>query len=271
MSRETPASTVIEGAARSIRAAYSSPTPARWVREVIESSDMASAYAVQHANTRAWEAEGRRVVGHKIGLTSPKVQQQLGVDRPDFGALFSDMACADGEVIWIDRLRRPRMEGEAALVIGRSLTAVDLTLSELMSAVEYVVPAIEIVDTRYESWQITLADTIADNASSGLFVIGGRPVLLHQTDLGAVQMQLSRDGESVSSGSGRDCLGHPLRAALWLARTLAELGSPLQPGHFVLTGALGPMVDLADVRAGMDVHCEIQGLGGVRCRFEPPL
>jgi 2-keto-4-pentenoate hydratase len=230
---------------------------------------MASAYAIQHVNTRTWEAEGRRVVGNKIGLTSFKVQQQLGVDLPDFGALFSDMACADGEVITASRLRRPRIEGEAALVIGRPLTAVDLTLAELMSAVEYVVPAIEIVDTRYESWQITLADTIADNASSGLFVIGGKPVPLHQTDLGGVQMQLSMGDETVSSGSGRDCLGHPLRAALWLARTLAELGSPLQAGHLVMTGALGPMVDLADISEGVDVLCEIHGLGSVRCRFEP--
>jgi 2-keto-4-pentenoate hydratase len=257
----------IAAAAESIRRAYTESHPAQWVRDVIAPTDSAKAYSIQHANTKQWLSEGRRVVGHKIGLTSLKVQRQLGVDRPDFGVLFADMACADGEEIPVSRLRRPRIEAEVALVVGRTLPHPDLTLSELMSAVEYVVPAIEVVDTRYESWKITLADTIADNASSGLFVIGGKPVKLEQTDLASATMTLALGGNLVSEGSGRECMGHPLRAALWLARTLAALGSPLQPGHLVMTGALGPMADLPTQSLDSDVECDIFGLGTVRCRF----
>jgi 2-keto-4-pentenoate hydratase len=257
----------LEAAAASIRRAYASSEPASWAREVIGATDISGAYAIQNANTRHWQAEGRRVVGQKIGLTSLGVQKQLGVAHPDFGVLFADMACSDGEDIAISRLRRPRVEGEAALMIGRDLPQSDLTLAELISAVEYVVPAIEVVDTRFESWKITLADTVADNASSGLFVIGGKPVRLGDVDLAEVRMTLSIDGATVSQGSGRECMGHPLRAALWLARTLALLGTPLKSGQLVMAGALGPMVDLRTQGQSSEVTCQITGLGSVRCRF----
>jgi 2-keto-4-pentenoate hydratase len=253
-----------ERAAASIRSAYSDEAPAPWVRNTFDAGDIDAAYAVQLVNTRHWLGMGRRIVGYKIGLTSPSVQKQLGVDQPDFGVLFADMANSDGEQIEVSRLRKPRVEAEVGLMMSRNIERDDLTLAELVSAVEYAVAAIEVVDTRFESWKISLADTIADNASAGRFVIGGKPTRLFDTDLGAATMAMTIGGKVVSEGRGSDCLGNPLSAALWLARTLSKLGTPVQAGHFIMTGALGPMVD---VNAGCDVVCDIKGLGSVRCQF----
>lgn len=227
-------------------------------------SSQADAYAVQELNTRAALAQGRRLVGRKIGLTSLAVQQQLGVDQPDFGMLFADMEVADGGAIDSRRLIQPKAEGEIAFVLGRDLPAADATLGELIAAVAFVLPALEIVDSAIEDWKITLVDTVADNASSARYVLGKTPVALDALDLSLEGMVLEKNGSVASLGVGAACLGNPLDACLWLARTMAEVGRPLQAGDVLLSGALGPMVPVA---AGDRLRLRLTRLGEVSCRF----
>ncbi len=163
-----------EAAAALLKAAHASGQPIAPLRERLPHTRLDDAYAIQEVNTRAWLAEGRRLVGRKIGLTSRAVQAQLGVDQPDFGMLFADMAVGDGEPVAAGRLIQPKVEAEVALVLGRDLTQGRHTYADLLRATEYALPAIEIVDSRIAHWNIQLLDTVADNASSGLFVLGGQ-------------------------------------------------------------------------------------------------
>jgi 2-keto-4-pentenoate hydratase len=238
------------------------PCPA--VRADLPAGDVVTAYAVQQYNVDAALAAGRRLVGRKIGLTSPAVQRQLGVDQPDFGALFADMAVPDGGEVPAGRLLQPKIEAEVALVLGRDLPAGPYTVADLIGAMAYALPALEIVDSRVAGWDITIVDTVADNASAGLFVLGGRPVPLTDVDLREVTMTLHSGDDVVSRGSGVDCLGGPLNAAVWLANALHELAGPLRAGDIVLTGALGPM---APVAPGSVFEATISGLGSVRVGF----
>jgi len=234
------------------------------IRDELAGGGVAAAYGVQKTNTAHYVKAGRRVVGRKIGLTSKSVQKQLGVDSPDFGMLFADMAVADGEEIAMSRVLQPKAEAEIALVLERDLKHKGITLSELISAVAYVLPAVEIVGSRIEKWNIKLLDTIADNASSGLFALGAQPRKLDGLDLRLCGMVMERRGEPVSMGAGAACLGHPLNAALWLARTMVDVGSPLKAGDVVMTGALGPMVEVAP---GDVLDTRINGVGSVRVAF----
>jgi 2-keto-4-pentenoate hydratase len=229
-----------------------------------ELADVAAAYAVQQVNTKHWLANGRRLVGRKIGLTSKAVQKQLGVDQPDYGMLYADMALADGEEVALSKVMQPKVEAEVALVLKKDLDAADLTPPDMISAVDYAVAAIEIVGSRIEKWNIRITDTIADNASSGLFVLGNEPKKLDGLDLRLCGMVMEKRGEQVSVGAGVACLGHPLNAALWLARTMASVGAPLKAGDVIMTGALGPM---AAVVPGDTVEVRISGLGSVRTTF----
>ena len=234
------------------------------VRDLLDVADLATAYAVQQLNVRRGVAAGRRVVGRKIGLTSPAVQRQLGVDQPDFGALFADMAVPDGGEVPVGRLLQPKVEAEVALVLGRDLPERECTVVDVLRAVDFALPALEIVDSRVRNWEISLVDTVADNASCGLYVLGATPVPLTAVDLRTVTMTMTRGGETVSEGTGADCLGSPLSAAVWLASALAERGDPLRAGDLVLTGALGPMTPAAP---GDAFEAHISDLGSVRVRF----
>lgn len=234
------------------------------IRDEIAEGGIAAAYAVQQANTEHYLKQGRRLVGRKIGLTSKSVQKQLGVDSPDFGMLFSDMALYDGEEIALGRVLQPKAEAEIALVLERDLAHPGMTITDVISAVAYVLPAVEIVGSRIEKWNIKLLDTVADNASSGLFALGAEPRKLVGLDLRLCGMVMDRRGEPVSVGAGAGCLGHPLNAALWLARTMVEVGSPLKSGDIIMSGALGPMVG---VSAGDVLDTRINGVGSVRVAF----
>ena len=234
------------------------------VRDVIAMGDVAAAYAAQEINTRRALSAGRRLVGRKIGLTALSVQKQLGVDQPDYGMLFADMEVPDGAPIPVRLTMQPKVEAEIAFVVGRDLTDAHLTIADLIRAVDYALPAIEIVGSRIANWDIRLVDTIADNASSGLYVLGAEPRRLGSFDLRLCGAVMEHRGEPVSVGAGAACMGNPLNAALWLARVMVQAGRPLQAGDVILSGALGPMVPAV---AGEVYEARINGLGSVRAAF----
>ena len=247
----------LDAAAVRLRAAYAGPTVPP-LRDLLDPLDIDGAYAVQAINTRYWQAEGRRIVGRKAGLTAKAVQTQLGVDQPDFGVLFDDMAIIDGDILDPARVLQPKAEAEVALVLGAALTDPDTTPEQVAAAVKSVHAAIEIVDSRIADWKISFADTVADNGSSAFYVIAAEGKPLADLDLYTCGMVLLVDGAVVSLGAGAACLGHPLNAAAWLASTLARRGEPLQAGDVILTGALGPMVAITP---GQHVKAIIGGLG----------
>ncbi|MFA5120691.1 2-keto-4-pentenoate hydratase [Zavarzinia sp.] len=244
-----------------LRNAYAAgPVPP--LRDGLEPTDAAGAYAVQRLNTEHWVGQGRRITGRKIGLTAKAVQAQLGVDQPDYGVLFDDMAIDDGGTLFASKVLQPKAEAEIALVMEKDLDDPEAGIHDVIRAAAYALPAIEIVDSRIADWKITYADTVADNASSAFYVLGREPRLLAGLDLLTCGMVLEIDGTIVSLGAGAACLGHPLVAAAWLARTLSRLGDGLRAGDVVLTGALGPMVAL---KPGNIVRTAIGGLGA--CGF----
>lgn len=234
--------TLVQHAADLLWEADRKRQPIAPVRELLgTSTDLDVGYAVQDVNHRRALDAGRRVSGRKIGVTSKAVQQQIGVDRPDFGTLYADTEYGDGIEIPASRLIQPRAEAEVALVIGRELNDAPHGFAEILRAVEFALPSIEIVDSRIENWQISIVDTVADNASCGLYVVGSRPVPLSAFDIRTVPMSMTVNGAEVSTGVGAACLGNPINAARWLADVLCERGIPLQPGDVLMTGALGPM------------------------------
>ncbi len=238
--------------------------PCAPVRDLLPEGALDQAYAAQEINTQRWLSEGRRLVGRKIGLTSLAVQKQLGVDQPDYGMLFDDMAVPDGWEIARDRLIQPKVEAEVAFVLERDLDHERLTIADVLRAIAFVLPAIEVVDSRISEWKIGILDTIADNASSGLYVLGATPKKLENLDLRLAGMVMESAGEPIAVGAGAACLGDPLSAVLWLAKTMARVGRPLKAGDTVMSGALGPM---APVKWGDVVEARISGLGSVRAAF----
>ncbi len=247
--------------AERLRAAYTSGAVPP-LRDGLEPTDAAGAYAVQAINTRFWESQGRRIVGRKAGLTAKAVQQQLGVDQPDFGVLFDDMQVADGGRLDPARCLQAKAEAEIAFVLGADLPSPDTSLEDVAAAVATVHAAIEIVDSRIADWKITFADTVADNGSSAFFVLANQGLPLAGLDLVGAAMTMTVNGAVASTGIGAAALGNPLNAAAWLARTLAAAGEPLQAGDVLLAGALGPMVPLS---AGDAVCTEVAGIGS--CTF----
>jgi 2-keto-4-pentenoate hydratase len=254
--------TAVLQAAQRLSEAAARHVPCAPVRDLIGTTDVDLAYAVQKRLTAERTAAGARIVGRKIGLTSPAVQQQLGVDQPDFGVLFDDMECRG--TVPMHRLLQPKVEAEIAFVLAEDLEDGPLDLTQVKRAVDYTVAALEIVDSRIARWDISFADTVADNASSGLFVLGERQVSLDSVEPKHTAMELAVDGQVASTGSGAACLGDPLRALAWLAGTARDLGEPLRAGQVVLSGALGPMVPVV---SGTEVTARITGLGEVTAQF----
>ena len=261
----SPGSIVLEAAAQRLRGAMLAGEPCDPVRDLIGASASPEAgYVVQQLNTEHWLAAGRRVSGHKVGLTNPAVQAQLGMDEPIWGVLFADKCRTDGDDIGGAGLIEPRVEVEAAVVLGADLDRGRHTVVDVISATAYVLPALEIVDSRIAGWDITIADMIADNAGAGLYVLGTRPVPLPAVDLRRVEMRLTVNGEEAATGSGEACLGNPLNSVVWLADTMSQRGTPLRAGECIMTGSLCPMRPIAP---GEELVAEIEGLGTVSAKL----
>jgi len=254
----------IAAAAAALRAARARRQPIAPVSTTFGIGGLEAAYAVSDLNIQVDLAAGRRIVGLKVGLTSVAVQKQLGVDQPDFGVLLDDMEFLHGQDVPMSRLMQPKVEAEVAFVVGRDLVGGVPSYAEFVAAIDHALPALEIVDSAIADWKISLVDTVADNASCGLYVLGDQPVSLGHLSLADLGMSMTCNGQTVSVGTGAACLGHPLRAAYWLACTMARLGRGLRAGQVVLSGALGPM---APVAAGDLVQAQIGALGRVGCRL----
>lgn len=254
----------IQTAAQSLREARASGSPIPPISSTHGITTVDDAYAVAAVNTATRIKNGARITGRKVGLTSRAVQRQLGVDQPDFGVLFLDMESLSGATLPTERLIQPRVEGEIALIVGRAVAPdAPCSFGEFLNSLSHAVPAIEIVDSAIADWKITISDTVADNGSAALYVVGDQPVPI-TTPLADVTMRLRINGHAVSEGMGSACLDHPLRSAFWLARTMAARGEALRAGEIILSGALGPM---APVKKRDAVEADFGSFGRVGCRF----
>ena len=257
----TPEPAVVATAADRLVTAAATGVACGPLTDLLGSTDVALAYAVQTVVTARRLAAGARVIGRKIGLTSEAVQRQVGVDRPDFGVLFDDMRFDSDEEIPFSRLLQPKAEAEIAFLLGSDITDPD---QDVRAAVELAFPAIEVVDSRIADWKIGITDTVADNASSGVFVIAGDGTRLEDAAPVDAVMTMRRGDEVVSTGNGAACLGDPLNALAWLAATAIEFGDPLRAGDIVLSGALGPMIT---AEPGDVFTAQIEPFGTVVARF----
>lgn len=251
--------------------AWETRTPCPPLVESEPKLSVRDAYAIQRINIRRRQLAGgdgrQHLVGHKIGLTSHAIQRWLNVDEPDFGCLLESMAVPQDGIVDTSTLLQPRAEGEVAFVLGKDLSGPGVTSVDVIDATAYVLPAIEIVDSRVADWKITIADTVADNASAGCFVLGTRPTKLEDVDLSLAGMRLSKNGRVVSTGAGVACLDSPLHAVAWLANTFGRFGTSLRAGEVILSGALGPVTA---VQAGDELVLDIAHLGRARVRFAAP-
>jgi 2-keto-4-pentenoate hydratase len=200
------------------------------------------AYYIQLENIKKKLEEGQKIVGKKIGLTSVAVQKMLGVDEPDYGHLLDTMVVENGGTIDTKDMLQPKVEGEIAFILKKDLKGPNVTAVDVIQATDYVVPALEIVDSRVQDWKISLRDTVADNASSGLYVLGGKPTKLEAFDLELVGMALYQNGEVANTGVGAAVLGSPATSVAWLANRLADYDISLKAGEVILSGALSGMV-----------------------------
>ena len=255
----------IAEAAERLWQAAAAGKPCAPVRDLLPPLDVGAAYRVQELNVQRLVREtGAVPVGRKIGLTSAAVQHQLGVDQPDVGTLLDTMAVTPSAAAPATRLLQPKVEAEVAFWLGSDLDGPLASIDEVRPAIAAACAAIEIVDSRIDAWDITIVDTVADNASSGMFVVSDRRVPLSDFEPRDVQMVTTCNGARASAGQGSACLGDPLNAVLWLARAARDMGTPLRAGELVLSGALGPMVA---VSTGDHVSAALSVLGPVEVSF----
>jgi 2-keto-4-pentenoate hydratase len=210
-----------------------------------ELPDIETAYAVQRETIRTWLTRGRKRSGRKIGLTSEAVQRQLKVDEPDYGMLFADMIVSSGTQFDRGQLIAPRVEPELAFVLKKDLRGENISLQDVIDATDYICPALEICDSRIQNWDISIMDTIADNASCGAIVLGTdrRPALLDE--LPTYRVTLMQNGAAVATGDGAACLGNPAEAVAWLARAMTRLEDGLSAGDLIMSGSLTKMIAAA--------------------------
>lgn len=242
--------------------AYRTQTPVEPVRNEIKG--VAEAYAVQQASIDIWTKRGRKIAGQKIGLTSKAVQDQLGVDEPDFGTLFADMILNDRATVPSGAVSQPRIEAEIAFVMKNDLSGAQITPEQVLAATDYVCPAIEICGSRIANWDIKIEDTIADNASSGLVVIGAKRTKPTLAGLASAEMSIRHNGALVGTGRGDACLGNPAIAVVWLAEALTRFGGGLRAGDLVMSGALAKMIA---AKPGDNFDVDFGALGTVSVKF----
>ena len=224
------------------------------------------AYRISLRILQRREALGEQLVGKKIGVTSRAVQQMLDVHQPDFGFLTNAMQVADGSEVSFacHQLIQPRAEGEIAFILGEDLQGPGITAQDVLAATQAVAPCFEIVDSRIDNWQIRIQDTVADNASCGVFALGAARIDPRELDLARVEMHILKNGQPAGSGLGSAVQGHPCEAVAWLANTLGELGMPLRRGEVILSGALAPLIPLVP---GDRLTLSMSGLGNASLRF----
>ncbi|MGM0395925.1 MAG: 2-keto-4-pentenoate hydratase [Bacillota bacterium] len=223
------------------------------------------AYDIQMRNVKRALEEGEVLTGKKIGLTSKGMQQLLNITEPDFGHLFKSMEIENGGTISLDMAIQPKVEGEIAFVLKEDLEGPDVTLEDVYKATDYVCAAIEIVDSRIEDWQIKLIDTIADNGSSALYILGDKKIKIDEVSLPEIEMTLYKNGEAVNKGTGKEVLENPAMGVAWLANKLHEFGDSLKKGEVILSGAFTAS---PEANAGDEFRCEFSQFGTVEVRFE---
>ncbi|WP_040864577.1 2-keto-4-pentenoate hydratase [Nocardia exalbida] len=226
--------------------------------------DVVDAYEIQLINIRRRLDAGARVVGHKVGLSSKAMQQMMGVDEPDYGHLLAEMEVYEDVPVEAGRYLFPRVEVEVGFVLGADLPGAECTEADVLAATVAFAPAIELIDSRIKDWNIGLADTISDNASSAGFVLGAQRVAPEDIDIKAIDAVLTRNGEVVAEGRSDAVLGDPVIAVAWLARKVASFGVRLKAGDIVLPGSCTRAID---ARPGEEFHAEFAGLGSVRLQF----
>lgn len=227
--------------------------------------DVVDAYEIQLINIRQRVAEGARVLGHKVGLSSKAIQQMMGVDEPDYGHLLDEMQLFEDTPVKVGRYLWPRVEVEVGFILNADLPGADCTEDDVLAATEALVPSIELIDTRITDWKIELCDTIADNASSAGFVLGKARVSPHDLDVKGIDAVLTRNGEVVAKGRTDAVLGNPVTAVAWLARKVEGFGVRLRKGDVVLPGSCTRAID---VHAGDQFVADFAGLGSVQLSFE---
>lgn len=229
--------------------------------------DIDDAYRVSLRLLERRKQEGERVIGKKIGVTSKPVQDMLGVHQPDFGFLLDTMQVEDGGSVSLAKARliQPRAEGEIAFVLKKDLKGPGVTGDQVLDATDYVTPCFEIVDSRIRDWKIKIQDTVADNASCGVFVLGAARVKPRELDLAAVKMDISKNGLHIASGLGSAVQGHPATAVAWLANTLGRFGIPFLAGEIILSGSLAPLLPITP---GDRFEMTLAGIGGASIAFE---
>lgn len=226
--------------------------------------DVVDAYEIQLINIRRRLDAGARVVGHKVGLSSKAMQQMMGVDEPDYGHLLAEMEVYEDVPVEAGRYLFPRVEVEVGFVLGADLPGAECTEEDVLAATVAFAPAIELIDSRIKDWNIGLADTISDNASSAGFVLGAERVAPKDIDIKDIDAVLTRNGEVVAEGRSDAVLGDPVIAVAWLARKVASFGVRLKAGDIVLPGSCTRAID---ARPGEEFHAEFAGLGSVRLQF----
>jgi 2-keto-4-pentenoate hydratase len=244
--------------------AYASRQPVEPLTEKYADLTLEDAYEIQLLQVQRWRHEGARIRGHKVGLTSAAMQRQLGVDQPDYGHLLDGMFWLENEPIPAARFLQPRVEPEIAFVLAGELRGPGVTVADAIGAVGFVLPALELIDSRIRDWRISLLDTIADNASSAGVILGSSPVPLAGADLRLAGCNLHKNGQLAGTGAGGAVLGSPLTALVWLANTVGERSVVLEPGQVILPGSVTAAIP---VGPGDTVTATFAGLGSVTARF----
>lgn len=222
------------------------------------------AYRIQLRMVQRRCEKGEAIIGKKIGVTSKMVMDMLDVKQPDFGHLLSGMVFNESEAISVANLIAPRAEAEVAFMLKHDLTGPGVTAADVLRATDCVLPCFEIVDSRIKDWKIKIQDTVADNASCGIFILGGQAGDPRKIDLALAGMVLEKNGEIVSTSAGAAVQGSPVNAVAWLANTLGKLGIPLKAGEVILSGSQSPLIP---VEAGDHFYCRVGGLGSCSVRF----